>query len=198
MNKQAFLEQLRKGLSGLPAPELEERLTFYSEIIDDRTEEGLSEEEAVAAIGQADAIVAQILEESACAKKKQEETKRKLKLWELLLLVLGSPIWLSLGIAAAAVVLSLYVSLWAVVVSAWAVFVSVAACFLGGLAMGILSVFGSAGVVGIAMIGAGLFCAGLSIFAFFGCRLATKWSIYLPKQFVLWIRKCFAGTEEAQ
>ena len=52
MNKQAFLERLRKALSGLPPKEQEERITFYSEMIDDRMEEGLSEEEeAVASIG---------------------------------------------------------------------------------------------------------------------------------------------------
>lgn len=47
MNKQEFLVKLRKGLSGLPKEDIEERLTFYSEMIDDRMEEGLSEEEAV-------------------------------------------------------------------------------------------------------------------------------------------------------
>ena len=45
MRKQEFLAQLRKALSGLPQDEIEERLTFYGEMIDDRMEEGLSEEE---------------------------------------------------------------------------------------------------------------------------------------------------------
>ena len=30
MSKQEFLAQLRKGLSGLPQDDIEERLTFYS------------------------------------------------------------------------------------------------------------------------------------------------------------------------
>ncbi|MBR5538496.1 MAG: hypothetical protein IKU61_01205 [Clostridia bacterium] len=47
MNKQEFLEELRKGLSGLPKEDVRERLNFYGEIIDDRIEEGLTEEEAV-------------------------------------------------------------------------------------------------------------------------------------------------------
>ena len=47
MNKVEFLEQLRRGLNGLPQEEIEERVTFYSEMIDDRIEEGFSEEEAV-------------------------------------------------------------------------------------------------------------------------------------------------------
>ena len=47
MSKQEFLAQLRKGLSGLPKEDLEERLTFYSEMIDDRIDDGMAEEEAV-------------------------------------------------------------------------------------------------------------------------------------------------------
>ena len=46
MSKQEFLEQLRRGLSGLPREDIEERLKFYSEMLEDRMEEGLSEEEA--------------------------------------------------------------------------------------------------------------------------------------------------------
>jgi uncharacterized membrane protein len=49
MGKQEFLTRLGKALSGLPREDIEERLNFYSEMIEDRMEEGLSEEEAVAA-----------------------------------------------------------------------------------------------------------------------------------------------------
>ena len=48
MNKQEFLDELRKGLCGLPSEDIEERINFYSEMIDDRMEEGLTEEESVA------------------------------------------------------------------------------------------------------------------------------------------------------
>ena len=44
MNKQQYLSRLEKALSGLPADDLRERLAFYGESIDDRMEEGLSEE----------------------------------------------------------------------------------------------------------------------------------------------------------
>ena len=36
MNKQEFISQLQAGLSGLPECETEERLSFYSEMIEDR------------------------------------------------------------------------------------------------------------------------------------------------------------------
>lgn len=113
MNKQEFLAQLRKGLTGLPKDDIEERLTFYSEMIEDRIEEGLSEEEAISEIGSVGEIAAQTIADTPLAKiaKERIRTKGRLKAWEIVLLVLGSPIWLSLGIAAAAVILALYVSL---------------------------------------------------------------------------------------
>ena len=43
MTKLDFLMQLHSKLEKLPQDELEERLNFYSEMIDDRMEEGLSE-----------------------------------------------------------------------------------------------------------------------------------------------------------
>ena len=99
-------------------------MTFYAEMLDDRIEEGLSEEEAVAAAGAVEEIVRQTVDETPLAKiaKERVRPKRHLKAWEIVLLALGSPVWLSLGIAAAAVILAVYVSLWDVIVSLWAVF----------------------------------------------------------------------------
>ena len=45
MTKTQLIEKLKKELSFLPAEELESRLAFYSEMIDDRIEDGLTEEE---------------------------------------------------------------------------------------------------------------------------------------------------------
>ena len=45
MNKKEFLSSLNKKLSKFSKQEVKERLVFYSEMIDDRVEEGLSEEE---------------------------------------------------------------------------------------------------------------------------------------------------------
>lgn len=60
MTKSEFLHRLREGLSGLPQSDVDERLMFYSEMIEDRIEEGMSEEEAVAGIGNIDDIISEI------------------------------------------------------------------------------------------------------------------------------------------
>ena len=123
MTKNEFLEQLRRGLSGLPMEDIDERLNFYSEMIDDRIEEGLSEAEAVSAVGSVSDIVSQILRETPLTKLVKEKVKpaKPLKWWAIVLIVLGSPIWLSLLIAAAVIVLAVYVVLWSLDVSLWAV-----------------------------------------------------------------------------
>ncbi len=198
MNKQEFLAQLRKGLSGLPQDDIEERLTFYSEMIDDRMEEGLSEEEAVSGIGPVDTIISQSIADTPLAKLVKEKIKPKKSpgAWEIVLLVLGSPVWLSLLIAAFAVILSLYISLWSVIISLWAVFGSVIGCALGGIAAGIGFAVGGNSLTGVALIGAGIVCAGVSIFLFYGCKAATKGTILLTKTIVLGIKNGFIRKEE--
>ena len=199
MNKTDFLLALEEQLSALPWEEVSDRWDYYSEMIDDRMEEGLSEEEAVAELGTVNEIAAQILADiplSALVKKKLK-SQRRIKAWEIVLLVLGSPIWLSLLIAAFAVVLSLYISLWAIIISLWAVFVSLIVCALAGIAVGILwAVIGKI-FAGVAMIGAGILCTGLSIFLFFGCKAATKGAALLAKKMVLGIKRCFLRKEDA-
>lgn len=199
MSKQEFLVRLRKGLSGLPQDDIEERLTFYSEMIEDRMEEGLSEEKAVSAVGSVDEIVAQVVADIPLTKiaKERIKPKRRLKVWEIILLAFGSPIWLSLGIAAFAVILSLYVSLWSVIISLWAVFGSLIGCAFGGIVAGIVFACSGNVLTGIAMIGAGIVCGGLSIFMFYGCKAATKGIVILTKRIAVWIKSCFIKKEEA-
>ncbi len=199
MGKQEFLVQLRKGLSGLPQEDIEERLTFYSEMIEDRKEDGLSEEEAVSAIGSVDEIVAQVVAQIPLVKiaKERIRPKRRLSAGEIVLLVLGSPIWLSLGIAAIAVILSLYISLWAVIISLWAVFASFAGCSIGGVLACVVFIVNGNGASGIAMLAAGIVCAGLSIFMFYGCKAATMGTLLLTKKMAICIKNCFRVKEEA-
>ena len=197
MTKQEFLDSLRARLSGLPRQELEERLAFYGEMIDDRIEEGRTEEEAVLDIGSADEISAQIIKDIPLSKiaKERLKPKRNIKTWEIVLLAVGSPIWLSLAIAALAVILSLYVVLWSVIISVWSVFASLVACAFGITAAGVVFAVIGNSLSGIAMVGAGLVLAGLSIFIFFGCKAATKGIVLLTKAIALGIKKSFVGKE---
>ncbi|MBR2474211.1 MAG: DUF1700 domain-containing protein [Clostridia bacterium] len=199
MNKQEFILNLKAKLSGLPRQEVEERLSFYSEMLDDKTEEGLKEEEAVAQLGSVDEVASQIIADIPLIKIATEKIKpkRRLKAWEIVLLALGSPIWISLIITAFAVIISLYVSIWSAVVALWAAFGAFVGCAIGCIAVGTVFTIGTNALTGLAIISAGLVCAGLAIFLFFGCKAATKGVIALTPQIALGIKKCFAVKEKA-
>lgn len=218
MTKLKFLLELEKQLSALPQQDIEEQLTFYCEMIEDRVEEGFSEEEAVAQIGSVEEIAAQILAEHGSSEPislevtavdaetvpdeentVQNEAKpvKSRKTWEIALLAVGSPLLFSLLIAALAVVFFVWISLWAVVVSLWAVFVSLAAC---AIALPVAAVyFMCIGYLnsGLAVIAASLVCGGLAIFFFYGCKLATKGMALLTKKTAVFLKNCIRRKKEA-
>lgn len=199
MTTHEFLAQLRGRLSGLPQADIEERLSFYSEMIEDRMEDGHAEEDAVAAAGAVEEIAAQIIADTPLSKIAKEKIKgnRQLSFWEILLLVLGSPLWLSLLLAAAATLLSVYLSVWAVIISLWAVFASLAGSSIGVIIAGIFFACTGNGLPGIAMLGFGCICAGLSIFTFYGCKAATNGILLLTKKIGLWLKRKLIRKEEA-
>lgn len=199
MNKQEFLEKLRNGLSGLPQSDVEERLAFYSEMLDDRMEEGLSEEEAVLHIGPVEEIVAQIIADTPFKTfvKERVKPRKQMGAWGIVLIVLGSPIWLSLLIAGVAVIFSLYVSLWSVIISLWSVFVAFVGYSFGSMLAGIIFTCTGNKLTGVAMLATAIVCAGLSIFAFYGCKAATRGILLLTKKMAVGTKKCFMKKEEA-
>ena len=176
MTKQEFLDELRSRLSKLPSKDAEEHINFYSEMIDDRTEDGISEEDAVAEIGSIDEIAAQITADFSLTtdEKKADSPKRKLKTWEIVLLAAGAPIWVSLLAAAVVVVISGYASIWAVLAAFWASFGEIIVISLGCIASGVAIICIADISTGFIMISYGLVMGGLSIFLFFGCKASTK------------------------
>ncbi len=199
MTKKEFLDALSLRLSSLPKQEVDERINFYSEMIDDRIEEGLSEEEAVLDIGSIDEISSQIAMDIPLTKiaKKAIKPKNKLRAWEIVLLVVGSPIWFSLLVAVFSVVVAIYASVWAIVISLWACFASLAVCGIAGILVGILFAILGNGISGLFTVGASLICLGLSVFTFFAVKLLTKYCALIIPKLVLSVKKSFVKKEVA-
>lgn len=204
MNKQEFLAELRKGLSGLPQGDIEERLSFYSEMIDDRMEEGISESEAVSAIGSVSDVIAQILAETPLTKLVKEKIKpnRAMRAWGIvllvLLLILGSPVWLPLLLGVVIIVLAVYIVIWSVIITLYAVDISFAAGGVAGI-LGSLAYIPSGNYGGVVLfIGAGLVCGGIAILLFFGFNQITKGILLLSKKMLLGIKSCFIRKGDAQ
>ena len=215
MTKQEFLAQLQSGLCALTESDAQERLNFYSEMIDDRMEEGLAEEDAVSQIGDVQTIINSILaeipqkstesaEEQAPKqlitkvdkpthhKETSKKEKKHMEPWQILLLVLGFPLWFPLLISAFAVVISLIAVLWSMVGTLWgALFGTLAGVGLGVTLFGLGCIITGKWVVGTALFGAGLACAGLAVFAFYGCIYTTKGAAWLTKSTFVGIAKLF-------
>ncbi len=200
MCKQEFLEKLRKKLTGMPQRDIEDRIVFYTEMIDDRIEEGLKEEDAIAELGSLDHITIQIMSEIPLAKfvKEKVRANRPLHTWELVLLIAGSPIWLSLLIAFFSIVISIYAVIWSLIISIWAIEFSLAACALAGVLGSV--VFAVQGHIAstMALLGAAFLCAGVAIFGLYGCRCATNGVLKLTKRICIWMKICFVKKEVAE
>ena len=200
MNKSEFLSGLRERLAGLPEEDIQQSLDYYGEMIDDRVEEGLSEEEAVEAMGSVEEVAAQILAETSLPKLVRARVRRGrplLRAWEIVLLILGSPVWLPLVIAALVIFLAIYLVIWSVILTLYAVDFSVAVSGIAGFAGAIVLAFGGRLAQGAFLLGSGLSCAGLAVLMFFGFNIITKGVLFLSKKMLLGIKSCFIRKGDA-
>lgn len=206
MNKQEFLAALRARLSALPREELEQSLEYYREMIDDRVEEGLSEEEAVAALGSVEEIAAQILKDRPAraftpppaAPQPAPAQKKGVRPWVVVLLILGSPIWASLLFAAAMTVFGLLMGLLGILVGWYAILAAFAAGGIAGLIGAVALLIGGYGLNSLMSLGIGLTFAGLTILMVLGSIGVTKGIVYLTKALWRGIRRCFSRKGAAQ
>lgn len=200
MNKLAFLLELDAKLSGLPEEDIDRSVEYYSEMIDDRMEDGLSEEEAVAAVGEPAEIAAHILSELPLGKlvKAKLKPQRALRAWEIVLLVLGSPVWIPLLAAALVIILAIYIVIWSIVVSLYAVDLALAVSAVACVPTGVIYAVGENIATGAFVLGGALILAGLAIFLFLGCNQTAKGAWWLGKMILRGIKSCFIGKGAAK
>ena len=151
MNKQEFLSALARELDSLPREEREQTLTYYGELIDDRLEDGQDEGEVTQSLGIPKAVAQALLGEE-----QPQLPNRGLRVWVIVLLVLGFPLWGSLLLTAAVMVLCVFLCLF------------LPAFVLGVLALSLLAgaVLGAVGtpfLIADTGLAAGLFQLGLAV-----------------------------------
>jgi uncharacterized membrane protein len=128
MTKSEFILKLYNKLKNFPEIEVNDRISFYSEIIDDKIEEGLSEEAAVAETGSVDDIAAQIIDDIPDSPEK-EKIKKDVSAWQIVLLIVGSPVWFPILISIFAVVWSIVITFWAIEIPLY-ILAFISKCFL--------------------------------------------------------------------
>lgn len=207
MNKQELLNTLSEKLSGLPEAELKRSLDFYSEMIDDRIEDGLTEDEAVAAIGDVKTIADQIMEDIPLNKivkdkVKKAKPKRALRAWEIVLIAVGSPIWFPVGLAlflaVAIILLTFYLVYWVFILAFYLIDLCIALGFPAGVFGAVIYLMNGHIDMGLFLIGCGLVCGGLAIPFFFLCNLIAKGMIGLSKAIGRGIKWIFVGKRKGE
>ena len=193
MNKQAFLAALQEQLKGLSQNDMEKSLEYYSEMIDDRVEDEISEEEAVFAMGAPEEIARQILMDLPLPKVVRVKAKpaRPLRVWEIVLLVLGSPVWVPLALTAVILFAVCYMVIWVMIFALYAIDFSFAMGALAGFIQGGISLFTLGGTQAAFYFGAGLVSIGVAILLFFAFNILAVKLVHLSRQFILWTKSCF-------
>lgn len=195
MTKADFLQLLERALSQLSEEERRANLEYYSELLDDMLEEGMTEAEATAKLGSPAAIAESILQEMPLSKLVSTRMKPKSG-WTplaIILAVVGSPIWVPLLLAGVAVVAALFVSIWALAVVAVVVVLALALAVIAAPVLAVRTAVLTL-PLGLLLLGGGLVLLGLCVLgglmAVELCKLLAQLTVLLAHKIKgLFIRK---------
>ena len=186
MTRDEFLGRLGEPLACLPAEQVEETKAFYAEAIADRMEDGMGEEEAVTAMGAPGEVAEAVLDDLPAVPRAIARTRRRSTTLLWVLTIVGSPVWVPLLLAFAAVAVAVYVCIWILALCVWIV-----AAALGGAGM-VELVFAACGVVighvpyALASAGMGLGLVGVALFVGAGAWAVSR---QIARLSALWARK---------
>lgn len=108
MDKREFLKAISHNLKGFDKSEINGILAYYEEIIAYKMESGLTEEEAVASLGDINDITNEI-KVNLVSKRDDKKISNSLKSFIIILGICSSPILLPLGVAFAVLFLCLFI-----------------------------------------------------------------------------------------
>ena len=193
MSKEEFLNELKKGLSGLPEGDVEERVAFYNEMISDRMEEGMSEEAAVAAAGSVESVVSQTIADTSFTKivKERVTPGRGLKGWEVALIICGFPIWFPLIIVAVCLIFSIYIVALSFIAAFWGIELGLIMFALAGVVASVMGMAAGHFLPGLAMLGLCFAAAGAAMIGLVVCMELSKGVVWLAGKILVGIKSLF-------
>lgn len=191
MSKAEFLAALRSALGKLPEQEIRASLDFYAEAIDDRVEDGASEEEAVAALGDVNAIAAQIIAETPPIPKAVAKMKTGSRTANIVLAIVLSPLWVPLALAFVLCVAAIYLSIWIVIAALWACVAVLLLCGPIGIAGLAYCLATGYPLTGLWLLGCGIAGSGLGLFALLGMKAVSRGLVQLTGMFATGVKSLF-------
>jgi len=200
MNRQEYLDEIKDKLLGLSEEDIDKALDFYMEAIDDRIDDGLTEEQAIKAVGTSDEVAEQILMDTPLPKLVSATVKpqRKLKAWEIILIVLGAPVWIPIAIALLSVALAVFITLFALMFALAAVLIGFVISGIALLIMAVIAVFAGGAGTALLKFAVGLVAIGVGILLFIPVKAAVLWLIELCGRFFKWIKKQFVKRKNSK
>ena len=192
MKKNEFLHELRRSLKGLNDDDIDEKISFYSEMIDDRIEEGYSEEDAVREIGSVDDVICDVAKDTKLLSlfKQRCRPKRRIRAFEIVLLILGFPLWfpllLTFMILASVAIFMFYI----MDIAFFSVDLSLGVAGLWSLVLTYIYLVKGEGF-NTGYVGIGLFGIGTAIILFFACVLFAKFSFRITRRSLIGIKSWF-------
>lgn len=183
MTKADFLTDLSRRLGAFSAPERERFVTYYDEMLSDRMEDGMTEDEAIGSLEPIDVIAGRIIAENPPPARRQRTGAGK---WALI--VLGSPLWLPLIIAFAAVALALLIALWAALVAVCACCIVFPIAGIAMMLSGVLTLF-TRPATGIFSIGIGLVVSALGIWSLRLMRHLLTHGARITRGLFVWLKR---------
>jgi len=186
MTRDEFLRRLGELLACLPADQVEETRQFYAEAIADRMEDGMGEEEAVAAMGTPGEAAEATLDELPAVPRAIARTRRRSTALLWVLTIVGSPVWVPLLAAFAAVAVTVYVCIWALALCVWIVAVALGSAGIAELLFAVSGVTIGHFPYALASAGEGLGLVGVALFVGAGAWAASK---QIARLSALWARR---------
>lgn len=189
MNKREFLNELERNLRGLPKDDIEGRLSFYSEMIDDIVASGKTEEEAVLELGGIDNVLADIACDTPLKSLVKEKMRPRKKASGLLILILilGFPLWFPLLITAFVLCLVGCLLTWIFVIVAYSIEISFIVSSITCLAA--FFMYWASSDKLLILVGLALLLAGISILFLYVCKYITIFNAKLNKKILLGIKR---------
>lgn len=198
MNKgDEFLQTLKFRLSHLPVNEVGKALSYYSESLQDKIEDGWTYEQAIRSFGTMEEIVANIEADIPMGSVVKDKVVNKTKSSQnnsaliILILLFTSFIWLPVAGFVLMVVIAIYAVLWTIPITICALYVSLFPMAIAGITSGIYRMFEIGFATGLAYFGFGLICTGLAIMLLkplFECgKIWLKANIWPFKKIKQWL-----------
>ena len=198
MTKDEFIDQLRKNLSGLPKEEIDDRISFYEEMIDDKIQDGYKEEDVISDLGSPDKVAREIIGDVPLRKiiKERVTPKRSLKAWEIVLIILGFPIWFPLVLAILIIFLSGFIVIWSLMLSIVVVDISFVTAGGGAIGVGFMTFFNNSKSFGAVEFGIGIFSIGLGLLLVFFTKSIITALVKVTKKMLVGTKNLVVGKGE--